>query len=138
MSASIFSADAIRGLLGAAFPMLKQIWLEDRQFESIAPSEVLDIAKAVPVRYKRTHGEVWDCDDIAREIVQKCHKVWFDRGEKRPPAIGKCNGIRFNGTEENHTTNIFFDGDTVYLFDAQLHQYWTADFPNDFIFKVDL
>lgn len=133
----IHTAQEIKAICRIPFPQINQIWGMDREYKEITIDKIKKIAATINPELRRVHGDVWDCEDIARHLIDVIRYNNLKDGDKQPDAIGSANGLRFAGVTEPHMAIFFIQNSQMWLFEPQTFEHWLPQVPDDFIFKLD-
>jgi hypothetical protein len=139
---NILTAQDVRKILIKDIPYLaqtSQVWIADASLSEIRPDQIKHISKNIPIDLKRTHGEKWDCDDIAINGMMEIKKWWKAYHQHgNAIAFGVGYGFRWRGLQDTHTANVFIYNGKTHCYDFQLDQSWQANAADELIYKVDI
>ena len=134
----IASASDIRKALRAMWPDVGLLWLPDGIYERPEIGWLVELLKTSDVAALQRRGEVFDCDDFALCANAFLKRKQLETVFENPLAFGEVFCSKLKGREMNHSLNIAYCTDALWLIEPQGWNHWKADKEKDHVETVKM
>jgi hypothetical protein len=131
------SAD-IRNAIRHIWPDVDLLWLPDGTYERLPIDDLIDILLTSDVDSLPRRGEVFDCDDYALLANAHIKRKQLDMVIDHPVAFGEAFASKLKGREMNHSLNIAYCPDGLWMIEPQGWAHWMADKERDHVHTVKM
>ena len=134
----IASASDIRKMLRAIWPDVGLLWLPDGIYERPEIDWLIELLKTSDVAALERRGEVFDCDDFALCADAFIKRKQLDLALDHPLAFGEVFVTKLKGREMDHSLNIAYCIDGLWLIEPQGWNHWKAAKEKDHVETVKM